>query len=197
MIFPEIVELVRNIALTLASIVGAGVALYGLFSWRNENIWKSDRDLALRLWKEIDKSRQAMFSLRMPWFSGEHLKLDAESEYGRQLGKSPEMCALENRMSDFKNKTVEMRIVAVEADACWGESISNLLKPIFDLEWQIEFAHSQIQIEENLSQAEDLHTSEARKTAFMTLGGDDFHTNYESAMDAVRSYLKLKIGRKS
>ena len=119
------ISALSNMLLAGAAIAAAVAAFMGLNTWRAQNIWLADRDLARLLLKALVKLEKTLANARSPAFwAGETA---AFSDEGR---KDRVDAAHRVRLNRIHSVYEEIEALLIEAEAVWGEAINDQWKSI-------------------------------------------------------------------
>lgn len=135
------ISALANLLIAGAAIAAAIAAFLGLSTWKAQNIWVADRDLARALLKSIVKLEKTIASARSPMFwAGETAKFE-----GPALGTRSDASELAHyaRLEAIRAVYQEIEAFMIEAEAIWGDGINAEWKKIGS-ELSIFFAQTQL-----------------------------------------------------
>lgn len=116
------ISALANLLIAGAAIAAAIAAFLGLSTWKAQNIWVADRDLARALLKSIVKLEKTIASARRPMFwAGETAKYEGDA-----LGTRRDASDLAHyaRLDSIHAVYQEIEALMIEAEAVWGDNIS-------------------------------------------------------------------------
>lgn len=106
----------------LAAAVAAGVAAFGLTTWRNELRGRAEYDLARRLLTLVYRVREGIGVVRNPFMSGEEWADRPGRDGTKQLGAAAEDTAFayNKRWQQVSEPMVQLDAALLEAEAHWA-----------------------------------------------------------------------------
>lgn len=88
MSFPEIVSVVKDIVTIITLVVGAGITVYGVNTWRKQLTAKAEYDLAKRILNAVNNVRDELFLFAGVLSSNREFSQETYTDLNRNLKKS-------------------------------------------------------------------------------------------------------------
>ncbi|MCT8330283.1 hypothetical protein [Albidovulum sediminis] len=201
---PESWSALANWVMAGAAVLAACAARSGLNSWKNQNIWTADAELARRILIALYRFRDSLYAVRHPaMFAGE-MRLDAEQESKLsevEQRQESVRSAYSRRWSRHQEQAIELSSLMIEADAVWGEELSKKVSELRKLEREL-WAYINLYLDAHYSRDTEL-AREYRKILkgernilYDMLKEDDvFRMDFVKALAPVERYLRGKLGR--
>ena len=130
------ISLIKDIVTILATVIGGGVAIYGLIAWKRQLKGKTEYELARRVLRAVYRVRDAIRGIRNPFqSSGEiaqalkeaGISIDVNShEYRAQSAES----VYQVRWRRLNEARSDLQLELLEAEVSWGNDIIDQLKPL-------------------------------------------------------------------
>jgi hypothetical protein len=195
----------KEVALTLAAIVGAAVAALGLGTWRHQLKGQVEYTLARRILRLCYEYRDAIAAVRHPMMWGSempeppegtgNLTADQRHFYGRRK-------AYEARWQKVRSVRAELYPELLETEVLWEQQLADLMNPLFQLEIDLLIA-----IEDHLESVNpDIHTAEKqhlqdresikirRELLYARFSREDaFDNKFKEGLEAVGQFLKTQL----
>lgn len=195
---------------SVGTVFGVAVAAYfgrqGLATWRNQIKGAGDHELARRTLIELYRYRDAVDQVRSPviWTSEtipddhENPHLDPNIERFNETRR-----AYTRRLREVRNVRAPLSVALLEIEAVWGGKFKELLKPIFDLQNELEmyirvFLNTQNpQLSDDYRASYDKILSKKRDVLYSDTDDevDFFRSEFNSALFVIEKYLKSKLIR--
>lgn len=176
--FPECVELIRNVVLTLAAATGAIVAWKGLNAWKEENRWQVDHELATKIYRAFAQRRAIYHHIRSPYSNPPLLsdkKIESKIWEARENGERTQVLML--YWLALKDIEISQAEIFDEGFLRWDQDFRKMSEVIRDLEYELRFS------------LDDQHAAEQ--------GEFEPDTDTRNAIEAVISSQRDKSGRKA
>lgn len=193
-------ELIRNIALVAASIVGAVVAWKGLSTWKLER--RSDRhhNLAESILILLYERRDAIADLRNPFAQYDPIFADPsgqavhEREYAEFLGYADFYEKKFKKLQEIRTQTYPKRLIS---KAIWGDALSNILEQLFAHEQKLVVAIQSHLRARNPQNSDAIRAAAGRREYEDTLWSDpesdDFQEKFDKIYSEAEAYLRVKL----
>jgi len=123
---PDSFSIIKDVIVSIAAIVTASIAVFGITSWRRELKGKSDFDAARRLMKSTYMLRDSISAARDPLISGYEFPEDYEGALGETTAEDKAKAyfhVFNNRWKPIIEALQEFDTAALEAEAIWGAEI--------------------------------------------------------------------------
>ncbi|MDF1873718.1 hypothetical protein [Vannielia sp.] len=195
-----------NFLLAAAAIAGAVIAAMGLNTWKNQNIWTADAELARKALLTIYRYRDSLYSIRHPAMFISEMQLDEEEasqlrdEEKRRQGV---IDAYAKRWEKHTSARQDLDAVLVEADVVWGNELSELAAVLKQLEHELYtyvMLHLDAHYRGDTNLAEDYRKiiKDRRDILYDHLNDEDiFRRDFTTAMRPIEKLLRSMLGRKS
>ena len=197
-------SVIADWVMAAAAVVAAGAALYGLNTWKNQNIWVADSDLARRVLIEVYRYRDSLYSVRHPAMSNSEMHLADDEAVGlsedhrRRQGVVTAYVRRWERHGERKN---ELDALLIETDAVWGPDLSGLVSKLEALDHEL-FVYIKLFLDANYRGDTELAQSyrgilkTKRDIIYDRLDEEDaFRQDFVKALGPVEQYLRGKLGR--
>ncbi|MCV2871845.1 hypothetical protein OEZ71_06005 [Defluviimonas sp. WL0050] len=201
---PEAWSALANWMMAISAAAGAIAAYVGLNAWKNQSIWQADHELARKTLVALYRYRDSLYSVRHPAMRNDEMRLeeeDAQHLNEDQKRKQGVIVAYARRWERHSNAKNALDALLIEADAVWGEDLSNLVKPLRDLEHEL-FVYIMLHLDAHFRNNADLQNSyreilkKKRDILYDLLSEDDeFRKDFSHHLSAVEDYLRDKLGR--
>lgn len=140
-VLQQYLPLVKDFILIIAAIIGAYVALTGLYTWSRQLKGSVEYDLTRRLLKSTYKLRDAVRNVRNPVMTSnempeppnenaENMRYDQIRHYGIEK-------AYQARWDQVYEIRRELQADMLEAEAIWGTAVYDVFKGLFDLQTEL------------------------------------------------------------
>lgn len=199
------IENFSNTLIALSTVAGAAIGGLGLNSWKNQKRWEIDHDLAKRLLVNLFKYRDAIQGVRNPAIFSNEQPAPPEEQAARMTDEKIRFYgitkAYENRWAKVSNLRAELYADATEAEAYWGRDYKTAFKRLTDLEMELA---QNIRLYLTII---DPDTNQARRDSYQEIlraerevmyaiydDSDDYWRDFEAALEAVETYLRVKMG---
>lgn len=204
----EFFSSLNSVLLTGAAVGGATTALMGLNTWKKQLNWQTDHDLARRILVSLYRYRDAINGVRHPAMFAYEMPEPPEQEREGMTAEQRRFYGLSkaygNRWEKVTDTNAELYPDFLEAEAVWGKTLSDLMKPIRELQHEL-FTNVRQYLE-----VCDPDGDKSRKTAVEKImrknrdvlyddlsDGDEFKNNFRVAIEKIEEYLKPKLGSKN
>ena len=131
------VTLIKDIITGLSALTAAIIAILGLQAWKKQLKGKTEYELAQRLLRNVYKVRDALALVRNPFQSAAEIsQAMKEANIERDPLKDPsiqirsEGAVYQRRWQKVQDAYLNLESVAFEAEAIWGQSVKDNLKPL-------------------------------------------------------------------
>lgn len=205
----ELSDFIRNSALTLASLLGAGIGFAGLRSWKAQKRWERDNELARRFLLALIQYQSAIIEMRfriltptlVPQIEIPEALKNPRSEGFGELEEFKEIADHIVSQSDAaRSRKIEFETVASEARAIWNWPTKGQLESLFrlhskllsGLEWYLRHDNPLADDEDRAIAAEffkeydDVVGEPSRRT-------DQFENDLQSTVEEMEAFLKTKL----
>lgn len=201
------ISALANVLLAGAAISAAIAAFLGLSTWKAQNIWAADRELARNILILMYKHKDAVANVRHPAiFTNETeaalvgLEVPKTEDEKRYLGTAK---VYEKRWAAISELRSQIYPLLLEVEAIWGRPARELFQPVWQLETELL-----IVIQSYLRAINPSNSGPAREAAenslrrkrdimYDTLEDDEdgFKRDYAVAMRAIEDFMRPKLGR--
>lgn len=134
----EIIAVAKDVIVATASVVAAGVAFYGVNTWRRQSWYARNQELGRRILISLYRYRDALQGVRSPFMAGSEMVPDTIEGEGKSDGEEIRHRGLRNaysrrwkRVDESRN---ELHADLIEAEAIWGRDLKNQFGRIFELQ---------------------------------------------------------------
>lgn len=194
-----------NVVMAGAAVAAAIAAFRGLSTWKKQNIWTADTDLARRIMIATYRYRDALYSVRHPAMSNSELRINEAEADGlpdAELRRRGVINAYAKRWERHSEKRNELDALLLEADAVWEEELSKLFEPLKTLEHEL-FVYIKLFLDANYYGDTELAKSyreilgEKRNILYDRLDDekDDYRQDFLKALKPVEVFVRGKLGR--
>jgi hypothetical protein len=202
------ISALANLLIAGAAIAAAIAAFMGLSTWKAQNVWVADKELARNILIMMYKHKDAIANVRHPViFSNETeaalvgVEVPKNEEEKRFLETAK---VYERRWATVSEVRSQAYPLLLEVEAIWGKSERDLFQQIWELEAELfvvikGYVRS---INPKNSKAErdaaSKGLSRRRDIMYDSLEADDdvFKKDYAAAMRRLEDFLRPKLGRK-
>ena len=202
---PEAWSAVANCFTALAAIVAAGTAVVGLRSWKNQNVWQSDNELAKQALMVLYKFRDSLFSIRHPAMFNAELEIqqgDVERLKAKNENSAGVIKAYVKRWEKHIPAQNELNSLLLETKAVWGPELENLVASLREFEREL-LVHIHLYFDayhrSNPNLAKDCAQiyKKRRDILYDTMSeeSDEFRKDCAEALVPIENYLRTKLGR--
>lgn len=185
-----------------AAMWGAYSASKGLYVWKSQTRWQTDRELALTLLVAVRFRHEAVKHIRNPFGWSDEYEVDEPDISDQERRWKGVSKKYQDRWDKLAQTRVENYKSEIEADVLWGGKFSFLLAEIRKLENDLMF-----QVQEYVASHEPKHelrdffqSKEERMENHMMVHGmgsrDTFGPKYEEAIAQLNSFLTQKLGHR-
>ncbi len=116
----------KEIVLTIAAIVGSGVAIIGLTTWRRQLAGTVEYELARRLLKEVYQFREALQSVRFP---GGSITIAALKDKEKRYQETREKYV--NRYRKVNEARAALDLTLLEVEVLWGVALCSKVQGLY------------------------------------------------------------------
>jgi hypothetical protein len=203
---PEVWSAIANWVVAFAAAFAAWTAHRGLSTWRDQNLWQTDNQIAQRLINDVYEYRDTVFKFRRSYLS-----IEEEKELNGEEIPSPEdfdrfmnvmRPVIIARFEDLSQSVQKFRSSRRDALFHWGSDIPSELDSILDLYQEIGNLIESYYISLG-SMTPDLkdkvHKQLKEAVAVLSVKIDDKNNRTKKLVqdvNAVEDYLRKKIGRR-
>jgi len=133
----SILQGVKEVVVTIAALTTAGVAVYGLATWRRQLKGQTEFDLARRLLRAVYRVRDELRSVRHPFMSGAEMAAAAENANGDKTKSAStnmhtelQAAAYSKRWSLVQAAMSDLTVEILEAEVLWGKETVSIVAPL-------------------------------------------------------------------
>jgi len=203
----EFYNFLANAVLAGSALAASIAAIRGLNTWQREKTWESDQALARKMAVALQRRQDSFRWLRNSIVSSGEMNLavrndpDAANEDEVVDHDEAWALAMNARLQKLTEAVLEYYGCQIEAEVVWGEEVGSLSRELGDLEFQVQLALDDIarkrSMERDVPNSQELSDFEIRNRK-LAFGRKDDETDAEHTekIDAIRSILKTKLGRK-
>ncbi len=131
------VTLIKDVITGLSAITAAVIAILGLQAWKKQLKGKTEYELAQRLLRATYKVREAFAWVRNPFQSAAEISnamkdsnIEGDPINNPKVRAQSEGAVYEKRWQKVQEAFVELESVLLEAEAIWGQTVRDNLKPL-------------------------------------------------------------------
>ena len=194
-----------NVITSLAAIAAVCIGWMGLHTWKSQQIWQLNHELARRALVAIYHYRNALYDVRHPMMYAEEMKddsVDAPTDPLKADRYEGRYRAYSRRWQKHAEIDVDLGSILIEADAVWGSALTDLVKPLRELRNEL-FGHILMYLDSakpHLGRDEIIMYRDLLKPKqhllYDRLKDDDlFRKDFSEKLSAVEAYLRKKLGR--
>lgn len=198
----EIVQIIKEIIISLAAITTVSLAIYGLRSWFRELKGKVEFEVARDLLKSTYKLRDSIWNFRLSIifasefpkdYNQSFVKLDYEKEANAQA------YVYNNRWKYLSSAVIDFDSKVLEAEALWGDFIANktdeLRSCVTTLHISLRFLIDYVRM--GINPNEDTHYKKVREEISASRDSNDelsikIRTSIENIENALKPHLRRK-----
>jgi len=134
-------SLIKDIVVALVAIIGSGVAVIGLSTWRRQLEGTAQYELARRLLKEVYQFREALQSVRFPFIAVKEMELSDDEgpppandkdRRNRELAK-----AYQNRYDRVYDARNALEATLLEVEVLWGAELVEKVKKLYSWDGEL------------------------------------------------------------
>ncbi|WP_425084148.1 hypothetical protein [Ruegeria profundi] len=205
----EWTDLIRNSALTIASLLGAGIGFAGLRSWKAQKRWERDNELARRFLLSLIKYQSAIKEMRfrtvrptlVPQIETPRVLRKSKEDSFDEVGFFKELAEHVVKKSDTaRDLKIEFETVSLEARAIWNwpedAHINKLFalhaKLLTGLEWYLSFDDPSAD-ELDRKEAGEIFEKYGDVVIEPTRVVDQFQKDLEAVISDLEMFLKTKL----
>lgn len=193
---PEVVIAFGTLMAGMAAMWGAYSAFSGLSTWKEQQKWKRDFELAMSIYEGFRKRRQTFHFIRAPYKNPPVLG-DRKLEDRLTILESSRASTATKLQYWQAMKDVEIAQAALfdEAKLRWGIDFFALSAPLVDLEYRLAWALDDL----NAAETGKFSTSESSRAemdAVLSSGRDEsenFKQQYDDVFASIEEILRPKI----
>ena len=192
----EVLAGVKEVVVTVAAAVGAGVAVFGLRSWERELIGRADFETARAVALATYRVRDAMDAFRSPFYTaGEFPRGSVED------GQEAWAHVYGNRWKGVAAAMTEFDAKLLEGEALWGAPIRDAASGLRECASAL-LAATQAVIDDKRDNGEtfraDRDFAKAMRGTVSSSGGDDntFTRRSRVAVETLQEFLKPHLRRR-
>lgn len=135
------VSLIKDVIVAFAAIIGAGVAVIGLSTWRHQLEGTAQYELARRLLKEVYQFREALQSVRFPFIAVKEMELsdnegppptNDKDRRHRELAK-----AYQNRYGRVYDTRNALEATLLEVEVLWGAELVEKVRKLYNWDGEL------------------------------------------------------------
>jgi hypothetical protein len=146
----ECITVIKDIVTILVSLVGGGVAVYGLFTWKLQLKGNIEYELSKNILKNLYRARDAVEYVRSPFiFASESVAAIKKLSQNptEELAKFPREdtgigYVYQLRWEKYQEVAIELQAFFYEAEAIWGSEAKELINKYFlktnELKWALQ-----------------------------------------------------------
>lgn len=131
------VTLIKDIVTGASALVAAIVAIKGLQTWKKQLKGKTEYEVAQKLLRATYAVREAFAYVRNPFQSSDEIaqamqeaNIEGDSREDPRLQAQTEIAVYQRRWQKVQNAFVELESILLEAEAIWGESVRENIRPL-------------------------------------------------------------------
>ena len=136
--FVKFFQIMKDVILTFAAVVGALVAFFGLKTWQKQLKGRTEYELARRLLRAVYKVRDSVHMVRNPWIP-EREVYESLKETGIEAERKnidsrfiSESAVYDTRWKKVTEALSDLKVETTEAEVLWGREINEQIKPLHD-----------------------------------------------------------------
>lgn len=194
-----------DLIVALAAGSGAIVAMIGLNTWKKQNYWSIDHDLAKRLLLATYKYRDSLYSVRHPAMSETEMtseEAEIEGISARDRRAAGIIGAYAKRWEKHLPFRAALDAMLLETDAVWGKELRSDFSRIFELERELLayinlHLRAWMQGETELAAEYQRILKKKRDILYDSLEDDkdEFRKDFVAALERIEASLRPKLGR--
>lgn len=205
---PDVVIALGTLLAGTGACAGAFVAGLGVNSWKSQQKWKIDTELARQILTNIYRYRGAVFGVQNPaiW-SGESDDAMTEKDKAKEKAEKDYLSVVrvyEKRWSRITDSRSQLYSLLLEADVVWGKAFSEKFGAMEELEFELflvvrNYLETQNPKSSKLArQAAGKRKKQKRQILYAGIDdGDTFQKNFEEAILPIEKYLREYLGGKN
>ena len=199
-------EIIRNYALVAFGAFTTYVAWKGLSTWKKQNVWQEDRELAKRVFFNIEQLRCNLLDVRMITIGKSYSDYEALSEniLGKDFMKTISLRTskqVDEKRSKIEELFQELEFLTFETNVQWGEDLESLRKTLeskcSDLRLALAsrvvalemFSEDKIPFKKNRFNYESISIRQSADT-------DKLDSSLEDTFKKIKDILKMKMASK-
>jgi len=182
-------EIIKNLATIIATIIASYVAITGLDAWRKQLKGKTDYELARRYLRAIYKIRESIKEVRNPFISIEEIFIALSesglSEEEHSNSRKSNRAVYSKRWKKVMESKNELDIELLEAEVSWGKNSTIISKDLNDLIRKLYVGIKMfLEYPENRLDRDILYD----------IGEEDiFNKEVDTAIQKIENYLKVYL----
>ena len=195
-----------NVILALAAVAGSVAAFGGLRTWKSQQTWHNDHDLALQTLIAAYNYRDKLFTIRDPYVSNDEM-VPSSATHQRKMETEEDLfdgmsVAYARRWQSLNQVRAGLSATLIETEALWGCDLSNYFKKLHGLEQELrsntirklKLLNSHLD-ESSKSAVRDLK-SKFRDILYDKFSDDDeFRNEFSTGLTSIETFLGKKLGR--
>ena len=203
---PEILSVLKDLVLIIASLVGICVAIRGLNTWRRQLDGQADYDLSRRVLVSLFKLRDRIQNVRNPMMMAYEMPQPPEDERTRMSNEQIRFYGTRSAYESRWNSVDEVRLALypdlLESEAIWGTELKDLFSVVFKLQHEL-LVHTKYYLDSiNPDSDPDMRKSKAeiykkQRDIIYDLSTNEEDDEYKlellKAVGDIENYLKPKL----
>jgi hypothetical protein len=192
---------VADLIVAVAAAVGALAAWRGLKTWKDQNKWQVNSDLARRVLVATYRYRDAVWDVRRRTFTKS--EMTTGTVLPGSVWQSPDgtRLAIERRWNDVGNARLELSSVLLEAEVFWGDTLKEPFSKMLKEERRLNRASRLFlqtiddRLEKSVAANAHQRIKEEGGIHFEKTENDDdeFRSNFNSLIEDVEKVLRKKM----
>lgn len=195
-------ELVRNVAIVVASFVGAFVAFKGLTSWKAERRWDRNERLASNIVQALYGFREALYKFRRENLTEAETKLicrpDKEFDNYFEAAMAGMNPYYQSRLNQVVEAASEVRVAIEQARFFWNDPFPLVYWEIIEEEIEIRrflleyYGGEILGAERSKEELEDF----ARRSEILIVGSTEYWRRealFDQRVSAVQQHLRAQV----
>lgn len=203
--FAEFFGVIKDVVVIGTGITGATVAVKGLKTWRKQLHGQADYNLAKDILIHLFKYRDAINNVRNPAMFSNEMPLPPEDKKeamnASQIRHYGLAEAYTSRWEKVSVQRASIYTSMIEAQALWGEELTNLLGALFKHE-QLLLIHTRYNLTLHNPDRDDRFKEHENKNFKpeilydnLSETDDEFRNDFLSSLEPIETYLKSKLAR--
>ena len=190
--FVQILGLLKEWAVPIASYFGICISIYGLQIWKRQHRWKVEFDIARKLLPHLYEYRHVLLGARVRQiliYECPEAKENPE-KYSKKGVADLLECAFRYRMSRVAQARAKLAASVLEAEAIWGNWLKEQFLKLFEYEQELGIA--QVRYVKNMRVGKTELNRDVEKIVFGA-PNDDFERKVQAVIYQFERFLKSKL----
>ncbi|MCZ6908073.1 MAG: hypothetical protein O7G28_12365 [Deltaproteobacteria bacterium] len=128
----DFISMIKDILMALSALTVAGVAVWGLNSWRRELKGRADYDLARRILRSGYKVRDAIAYFRIRWIDASEFPDGGPTIERLESGQTNLLFVYSNRWNKLMEAVREFLVDGLEVEVLWGARAYEPIKKLHE-----------------------------------------------------------------